>query len=204
MTDLRKAAEMALEVMEYNRAKGTPNMGAAIEALRQALAMERFSEVNQEIEEAIKKGTKAWADVPDATKWVDELRGEPEQESFIVDRGCWERGCMAYDWRDGDAVNIRQERVDETAKREHEPVAWMKEEWYVDDVGLQNTREVLYGYEVYGGKPLYTAPPKREWVGLTDEDLFDYPTIQLGVNGCVFDSATFAKLIESKLKEKNT
>ena len=38
MTDLRKAAEMALEVMEYNRANGTPNMGAAIEALRQALA----------------------------------------------------------------------------------------------------------------------------------------------------------------------
>jgi hypothetical protein len=79
MTDLRKAAEMALEALEDIFGKEKKDVGA-INALRQALAMEKFSEANQEIEEAIKKGTKAWADVPDATKWVDELRGEPEQE----------------------------------------------------------------------------------------------------------------------------
>jgi hypothetical protein len=63
------------------------------------------------------------------------------------------------------------------------------------------------GYEDYVGKCLLCEVErlqKRKWVGLTDEDLFDYPTIQLGVNGCVFDSTTFAKFIESKLKEKNT
>ena len=27
------------------------------------------------LKDAIKKGTKAWADVPDATEWVEELRG---------------------------------------------------------------------------------------------------------------------------------
>ena len=31
---------------------------------------------------------------------------QPKQEPFIVDRGCWERGCMAYDCRDADAVTI--------------------------------------------------------------------------------------------------
>ena len=50
--------------------------------------------------------------------------------------------------------------------------------------------------------PLYTAPPKRKWVGLTDEDLkplCDEWRIMYG--GYVDD---FAKAIEAKLKEKNT
>jgi hypothetical protein len=55
-------------------------MASSAEQYKKELAMEKFSKVNQEIEEAIKKGTKAWADVPDATKWVDELRGGEEQE----------------------------------------------------------------------------------------------------------------------------
>jgi hypothetical protein len=25
---------------------------------------------------------------------------------MIADKGCWERGCMAYDWRDGDGVEV--------------------------------------------------------------------------------------------------
>jgi hypothetical protein len=50
--------------------------------------------------------------------------------------------------------------------------------------------------------PLYTAPPKREWVGLTDDDLkplCDEWRIMYG--GYVND---FAKAIEAKLKEKNS
>jgi hypothetical protein len=46
-----------------------------------------------------------------------------------------------------------------------------------------------------GGVDLYTAPPKREWVGLTDED----------VNATVSRFARYelARAIEAKLKEKN-
>jgi hypothetical protein len=47
--------------------------------------------------------------------------------------------------------------------------------------------------------PLYTAPPKREWVSLTDEDI-----------GEAFEQMSeyemyneFAYAIEAKLKEKN-
>ena len=43
--------------------------------------------------------------------------------------------------------------------------------------------------------PLYTAPPKREWVGLTDEDME-----ALFLNE---DGVRFARYIEAKLKEKN-
>jgi hypothetical protein len=63
MNDLRKAAEMALKYFED--AHGLEDTEVAIkEALRQAL----------DLQTAIERGTKAWADVPDATKWVEELR----------------------------------------------------------------------------------------------------------------------------------
>ena len=32
-------------------------------------------------ESMVSKGRKSWADVPSAGKWVDELRGEPEQSA---------------------------------------------------------------------------------------------------------------------------
>ena len=76
MSDLRKAAEMALEALEQTPtvnklfdSESYEKQKDAIDALRQALA-------------------------------------QPEQESFIVDRGCWERGCIAHDGRDGDGVII--------------------------------------------------------------------------------------------------
>jgi hypothetical protein len=50
-------------------------------------------------------------------------------------------------------------------------------------------------------EPLYTAPPKREWVGLTDEDIsyFRYQATFCDE----FDAAFMAELIEKSLKEKN-
>jgi hypothetical protein len=70
MTELRKAAEQALEALEIWE-KMQPNTSAsavrvpAIQALRQAL----------DLQTTIEKGTKAWADVPNATEWAEELRG---------------------------------------------------------------------------------------------------------------------------------
>lgn len=73
MTDLRKAAEMVLEALDTlpaGTSYKTHNAASALRrALRQALA---------EPDIGIDRG--AWADVPDATKWVDELRGGDETE----------------------------------------------------------------------------------------------------------------------------
>lgn len=67
-----------------------------------------------------------------------------------------------------------------------EPVAWM------DDNGFsQPLKEPPYYI------PLYTAPPKREWVGLTRREL-DIATLGLE------DLSDCYKAIEAKLKEKNT
>ena len=51
-----------------------------------------------------------------------------------------------------------------------------------------------------GGKPNYTQPIEKEWVGLTDEEItatwHDHPRLESWVN-------SFARAIEAKLKEKN-
>jgi len=50
--------------------------------------------------------------------------------------------------------------------------------------------------------PIYTAPPQREWQGLTDEE-YEAMAEQY-VTNCYFDTLEYAKAIEAKLKDKNT
>lgn len=91
-----------------------------------------------------------------------------------------------------------------------EPVAWgvMKRGervWYVND-----SRSVCEGYaSLYAHRdangfdqsvvPLYTAPPRREWVSLTDEEIVSLSdNVQFGSR-----MAKLARIIEAALKEKN-
>jgi len=78
------------------------------------------------------------------------------------------------------------------AQPEPEPVAWM----YVNEDG--ECEQIEYG-EVFDDPsvtPLYTAPPQREWQGLTDEERY------LGDVRAAVD-IEYARAIEAKLKEKN-
>ena len=53
--------------------------------------------------------------------------------------------------------------------------------------------------------PLYTAPPQREWQGLTDEEIKNHWLIAMqSVEGTVLPIPEFALAIERALKEKNT
>jgi hypothetical protein len=77
-------------------------------------------------------------------------------------------------------------------RQAQEPVAWISE-------GGDVSRSKRYMDEMgFKCNPLYTAPPKREWVGLTDEEIHD-------MNGYEEDRRMyrFARAIEAKLKEKN-
>jgi len=54
--------------------------------------------------------------------------------------------------------------------------------------------------------PLYTAPPKKQWVGLTDEEIDDCEE-EVGMPQYEISSAdlyAFAQAVEAKLKERNT
>ena len=88
------------------------------------------------------------------------------------------------------AVELR--RLHEALETEQEPVLWLKT-WSDGSVGVLKIKSHLFAdHEL---EPLYTAPPKREWVGLTDEDME-----ALFLNE---DGVRFARYIEAKLKERN-
>jgi hypothetical protein len=76
-----------------------------------------------------------------------------------------------------------------------EPVAWMcdGEPYAVKQMRLS----INGGGEHPNQVPLYTAPPQRPWVGLTDEELSE-----LSASGLALWALW--KAIEAKLKKKNT
>jgi hypothetical protein len=95
-----------------------------------------------------------------------------------------------------DADDTSQDHVGETVKQEHEPVAW------ANSFDLKNfDMKVRTCPDLHHTVPLYTAPPKREWVGLTDEEIAKV------ISGQFAEQNYWVKItraIEAKLKEKNT
>lgn len=88
--------------------------------------------------------------------------------------------------------------VPETAFGETEPVAWMHN--FIDDVIIKN-RPTDITCNAGRWTALYTAPPQREWQGLTEEE---YEAMaEHYVTNCYFDTLKYARAIEAKLKEKN-
>jgi hypothetical protein len=218
MTDLRKAAEMALEALETLDVGDSYKTHNAASALREALA-----------NEALERGTKAWADVPNASDWVDELRGNdkppvktycggranyctPEETPEVTTEVTGEVPCKTdpnaphgfarnashsadryvcecEGWEPVDNVYMSEERVHKTDKSIHDPVVGTKT-WVEDGkVFTQNLH----------ASDIYITPPK--WVGLTDEDLKPLCDVYKSIfDGYMCD---FAAAIEAKLKEKN-
>ena len=88
------------------------------------------------------------------------------------------------------------------AQPEQEPVAWM----YPDDYERMTTSETfctVYSVEVGSATrgestvALYTAPPQRTWVGLTNED-------RQKLTDTHFSGDEMLIAADAKLKEKNT
>ena len=50
-------------------------------------------------------------EVDEAITALQVALSQPKQEAFTLDRGCWERGCVAYDTRDGDGVIVYVDSV---------------------------------------------------------------------------------------------
>ena len=131
-----------------------------------------------DLREAAEMALEALEQTPTANKLFDSESYEKQKDAIDALRQALAQPV--------DAVNISQERVDETDKDQHEPVAWITDGGK-GDLGWRKTTEKDI--------PLYTAPPKREWVGLTDEEMEDlwdrYAHMEM------------MRAIEAKLKEKN-
>jgi hypothetical protein len=48
--------------------------------------------------------------------------------------------------------------------------------------------------------PIYTAPPQRQWVGLTDEEILN---LYVGITKSAWDCIMYARVIEARLKGMN-
>jgi hypothetical protein len=192
MTDkLRQAAEMALEALEVAT---TPipadrqEVLAAMNALRQALAEpSEKDKVDRDVlmygqgfmkngkhiplENVIDRG--AWADVENATKWVDELRGDEGSPNSTTDVVEPEPFGWLFKQTDGNLYKLL--RGEDAEWSEKNNPYWVKV------------------------SPLYPAPPKREWQGLTMEDVAE---LRLKGAHSLSDKDAFA--VDAKLKTKNT
>jgi hypothetical protein len=148
----------------------------------------------KDLKDAIKKGTKAWADVPDATEWVEDLRGNtPDCKTHPDAPHGFDRNashsadryvCECESWTpevtgEVGAVNMSQDRVDETAKGKYKAC-----------------------YEIPDWRPGMVFPaPKREWVGLTVNEVLELlPSSKWEAE----ETLLFVQRIEDELKEKNT
>jgi hypothetical protein len=196
MANLRKAAEMALEALEspgFAKPKGVTD---AIKTLRQALAQPEQEPTS----------------VKHMVSWIDYLKGFSDNgihmkiQSGLSAGDCYRLAVELEQFINRthvDAVNISQERVDETAKREHEPVAWRKVDG--DGYGYCDDMTDFPTHEDYGWQPLYTSPPKREWVGLTKEEMLDcWRQAHEPGNREYVNAVNMARAVLDKAKEKNT
>jgi uncharacterized UPF0160 family protein len=92
-----------------------------------------------------------------------------------------------------EAITSLRQAIAEAEKQE--PVAWVVYSSAENDIVWAEK-----GKRLKQNTPLYAFPPKREWVGLTDEEIWNV----LQFRGYNTDTIEIAKAIEAKLKEKNT
>ena len=102
------------------------------------------------------------------------------------------------------------------AQQEQEPVAWQVHpfDYGIGHKGVYAMTQRLDQVKAWERKgwtvqPLYTHPPRREWQGLTEEEIWACNQAQTDEEFCHIcvdhqNVPDFARAIEAKLKEKNT
>ena len=84
---------------------------------------------------------------------------------------------------------------DKLAQPAQEPVAWMNPSWIDPDTrGWQS--DSFESIPIEGWLPIYTTPPQRPWVDLTEDQL-----VEIGVATGLERAAV--EMISNKLKDKN-
>ena len=206
MTDPRKAAEMALHALEFS-----------LPTIEDFGSKEQLTDCHRAIMALYKALAQLDSTSDSATRSADSAESFCKQELHnlmsVAGRMALELECLLLDTKDLSVVSEwwdtgmeslqayrdyiwsithGKEEIIALAQPEQEPAAWL----ISDAQGRYATIRdpALYGEEAY--EPLYAAPPKREWVGLTDEERRHYNN-RLSGSGV-------SEEIEAKLKEKNT
>ena len=119
---------------------------------------------------------------------IEAMKQMLHEMEYVLD--CINNNVVPFDGDDfHEALRLGRQAISEAEKQE--PVAWMN-----------NERNTITWDKLYPDMTsLYThQQPKREWVGLTEEEVADLVEYEDWYNY----PADFAKTVEAKLKEKNT
>ena len=200
MTDLRKAAEMALEALEGCRIEydyfGNPmnesdvDVIKAIEALRTALAQTEPKLIgwrtdNYLLETSDKRMAENWEV---HYKILPIFEGDPHTKLAQTDQ---EYFCDTH------CVHTDHHPDCELAQPEQEPWLWIRKN-YSQGAWISNRLPK----DPENWDAVYKEPPKREWVGLTDDEIYEIEEDSKDFDYLI--PHLFARSIEAKLKEKNT
>jgi hypothetical protein len=145
---------------------------------------------------------KQWVSLTDEE--IDALSQAPSLTDELMD-------CVDRLGSEADTVDPRvwQHLLVYAPKPEEEPVAWITnggkgELWWHRSSKFDEEGNLIGPNP--DDIPLYTAPLKKEWVGLTDKEIQDLGYLSEkfdASNSEWFDRWGFARAIEAKLKDKN-
>jgi hypothetical protein len=153
-------------------------------------------------------------DIASAITAIKEALAQPEQDREEMKIKSVTMRCKDYDvalpiiYNDFGRVLVGQVSIPPNPKEpEQEPVAWM-DDYNACKCSDNETR--CFSDRVFRMMQKYTAPPKREWVGLTDEEILDVnmsTVIKVIDDPIVCDTdhniIQLCKAIEARLKDKN-
>jgi len=114
------------------------------------------------------------------------------------DAGNWEAEEQGYYQLNEQAINA----IKESLETKDEPVAWMCADESLINKGYARFSHVCMGeWKI----PVYTTPPQRTWVGLTDEDCDEVERwVEFKEEGSGrIPTPKLIQYIQAKLKEKN-
>ena len=91
-----------------------------------------------------------------------------------------------------------EEYCDSLAQPKQDPIAWRRSDKHKSCPNYEYEEGVFTSFcNDPSAQPLYASPPKRNWIGLMDEDMNDPKTHD-------FDFIHGARWAEAKLKARNT
>jgi hypothetical protein len=96
-------------------------------------------------------------------------------------------------------MQLAEHAWEQALEEKQEPVGWLDAE-----MSQAYTVDELPDASGTGFLPLYTAPPKKQWVGLTDDEIEEmHNEIKVRLMG-TYRTEDIYRSIEAKLREKNT
>jgi len=111
---------------------------------------------------------------------------------------------VSIDWTNNDEFNASAEKMHDAITSLQQAIAELESQEPVATVTSETGADITMSWwhepALPIGTKLYTHPPQRTWVGLTDEERNAIEAATLDLHGV---PKFFATAIEAKLKEKN-